>query len=183
MPEKAKHPHGWLFFRAYSGEWLNLREATDEDIQAVKAVEELNQIASSVKTAEQLEWESQLDLMKRITIEEAKMRLRSASEPPWSEIDPGILPIVKILFEEGIETYESCQGGKGHPYPEPTVRFHGSIAEGWRALYVALAYDLHPTNLKRIYSIQDKEPVGPTWEITFHLSDYPGWDGKAGDSQ
>ena len=42
-------------------------------------------------------------------------------EPP---LDPEIEDIVKILREHGVETYESCQGGPGHSYPRPAVRFH-----------------------------------------------------------
>lgn len=120
----------------------------------------------------------QPSIYERITIEEAKARLRSESEPPWNDLDPGILPIVKIFYEEGIETYESCQGGPGHCFPEPTVRFCGQIGEGFRALAVALAYNLHPTSLRRVYSIIDKEPVGPDWEMTFHIPDIPSWRGE-----
>lgn len=116
---------------------------------------------------------------KRITIEEAKARLRSGIEPPWDNLDPGILPIVKIFYEEGIETYESCQGGKGHAFPYATARFHGDISEGFRALSVALTYNLRPKTLCRIYSILDKECVGPHWEMTFHLPDYPDWSESA----
>jgi hypothetical protein len=114
-------------------------------------------------------------IYQRITIEEAKARLRSHREPPWENIDAGILPIVRVLFEEGIETYESCQGGPGHCFLEPTVRFHGGISEGMRALAIALAYNLQPTSLRRSYAIIDKEPVGPDWEMTFHIPSVPGW--------
>jgi hypothetical protein len=56
--------------------------------------------------------------------------------PPFSGknigrlIDPGIRREVKILWENGIETFESCEGGRGHSFPEPTVRFHGGQSEG-----------------------------------------------------
>src|ERR1041385_7914962 len=55
------------------------------------------------------EWGGDMtSVYERVTIEEAKERLRSEKQPPWDELDPGILPIVKALYEEGIETYESC---------------------------------------------------------------------------
>ena len=38
------------------------------------------------------------------------------------ELDPKIRRIVQILRENGIETYESCEGGDDHAYTEPTVR-------------------------------------------------------------
>jgi hypothetical protein len=43
-------------------------------------------------------------------------------EPP---LDTAIERAVRILREGGIETFESCQGGKGHSYAEPAIRFHG----------------------------------------------------------
>jgi len=53
-------------------------------------------------------------------------------------LDPGVAPFVDILDEAGIETFESCQGGEGHSFPEPTVRFYGGRGEGFRAIAVAL---------------------------------------------
>jgi hypothetical protein len=85
-------------------------------------------------------------------------------EPP---LDPGIKPYVILLREHGVETYESCQGGEGHAFPEPTVRFSGERPEGFRALAVALQHDLPVANLRRTWSIQDGEPTGPHWEMTF----------------
>lgn len=46
------------------------------------------------------------------------------------DLDSGIRPYVKILDDNGIETFESCQGGDGHCFPEPTIRFHGVRGEG-----------------------------------------------------
>lgn len=83
-------------------------------------------------------------------------------------LDKGIQHEVEILVEGGIETYESCEGGIGHCYPEPTVRFHGERSEGFKALAIALQNDLKPSNLRRIWPIIDGEPVGPTWEMTFY---------------
>ena len=60
-------------------------------------------------------------------------------EPP---LDVGIREIVETLIAHGVETFESCQGGEGHAFPEPTVRFEGDTSEGLRALSVALAYRL-----------------------------------------
>jgi hypothetical protein len=41
---------------------------------------------------------------------------------------------IERLQDSGIETFESCEGGKGHAYPEPAVRFNGGPEAGWRAL-------------------------------------------------
>jgi hypothetical protein len=115
-------------------------------------------------------------IYQRITIDEAKARLRSEFEPPWDEIDPFILPIVRVFYLEGIETFQSCQGGIGHSFPEPTVEFSGGMSVGFRALHIALEYDLKPFALRRAWSVLDKEPVGPHWEMTFRIPDCPTWD-------
>ena len=71
------------------------------------------------------------------------------------------------MWENGIETSESCQGGKGHPFPEPTVRFFGDASEGFRALAIALRHGLKVSALRRYWSVEDGEPYGPHWELTF----------------
>ena len=85
--------------------------------------------------------------------------------------DKGIKREVEILQAAGIETFESCQGGSGHAFYEPTVRFHGVYGEGFRALAIALQHGLKVSELRRYYSIQDGEPVGPYWEMTFVQTD------------
>lgn len=82
-------------------------------------------------------------------------------------LDPGIAPAVEALRAAGVETFESCDGGEGHAYPEPTVRFHGDRAEGLRALSVALRAGLPVYNLHRVWRIEDGEPTGPWWELVF----------------
>ena len=82
-------------------------------------------------------------------------------------LDEGIKHEVEILAEGGIETYESCEGGIGHCFTEPTVRFHGHKEEGFKALAIALQNGLKPSALRRIWTIIDGEPVGPDWEMTF----------------
>lgn len=85
-------------------------------------------------------------------------------DPP---LDEGIAHAVEVLVAAGIETFESCEGGSGHSYPEPTVRFHGMRDEGFRALAAALLADLRVSSLRRSWSIIDGEPTGPHWEMTF----------------
>lgn len=38
-------------------------------------------------------------------------------------LDSGISDYVHKLMKHGVETFESCEGGEGHCFPEPTVRF------------------------------------------------------------
>ncbi len=85
-------------------------------------------------------------------------------DPP---LDVGIKSYVLILREAKIDTYESCQGGKDHSFPEPTIRFHGDRSEGFRALAVAMQHGLPVSDLRRLWRVIDGEPDGPTWELTF----------------
>ena len=91
------------------------------------------------------------------------MRLREFDPP----LDPGIARYVTELSEYGIETYESCEGGPGHSYPEPAVRFHGDRSEGFRALALAIQREWPVSELRRVWTIQAGEPTGPNWEMTF----------------
>src|SRR4030042_563007 len=79
-------------------------------------------------------------------------------DPP---LDPGIRDAVEELRRAGVETFESCEGGPDHAYPEPTVRFHGEQPEGFRALAVAQGAGLTVAALRRVWSIEDGEPNGP----------------------
>lgn len=95
--------------------------------------------------------------------------LRTALPEPDSlmPLDPGIRAYVETLHAAGIETYESCEGGDGHCYPEPTIRFHGDRSEGFRALTVASQHGFPVNSIRRTWPIVDGEPTGPCWEITF----------------
>lgn len=84
-----------------------------------------------------------------------------------SPLDPGIKRAVGVLRRAGIPTHESCEGGLGHADPEPVVRFRGNLAEGFYALAVAMDACLPVYALKRVWRIDDGEPTGPWWELTF----------------
>ena len=85
-------------------------------------------------------------------------------------LDPGIAEYVRLLLAHGVETFESCEGGPGHSYRVPTVRFHGERPEGFRALAVALQSRLPVDSLRRTWTINSGEPTGPYWEMTFRAS-------------
>lgn len=101
----------------------------------------------------------------------AKKNVHTPIERKFEDIkdslDKGIKDYVEILLAEGIETYQSCEGGEGHSFPEPTVQFSGDRSEGFRALAVALQNGLPVSAVRRVWSIEDGEPVGPDWEIIF----------------
>lgn len=110
-------------------------------------------------------------------VEEAATVTSSPFVP--GEIDRGIKRAVDILDKCGIETYESCEGGQGHAYSEPTVRFYGVPEAGWRALSVCLAHGFPIASLKRVWDVLDSnEPTGPYWEITFRERVYTTGDAE-----
>src|SRR5258707_2620074 len=88
-------------------------------------------------------------------------------DPP---LDRGIVQAVQALTVAGVEPFESCEGGSGHAYPEPTVRFHGDHAEGLRALAAAMNARLPVRELRRVWPVLDNEPTGPWWELTFNAT-------------
>lgn len=85
----------------------------------------------------------------------------------FPSLDPGIARAVRLLHGAGIETHESCEGGPGHAYPEPTIAFGGQRDEGFRALALALQHSLPVDAVKRVWTVVDGEPTGPVWHMTF----------------
>ncbi len=88
----------------------------------------------------------------------------SEFDPP---LDAGIERMVLVLRNVGVETFESCEGGNGHAYPEPTVRFYGERSDGFAALAAAMNAGLPVAELRRVWPVIDHEPTGPWWEMTF----------------
>jgi hypothetical protein len=84
-------------------------------------------------------------------------------DPP---LDPGIRAFVECLDSAGIETFESCEGGHGHAYPEPTVRFHGAHPDGYKAVGIALNSGFRVKELRRVWPLIAGELTGPYWEMT-----------------
>jgi hypothetical protein len=75
----------------------------------------------------------------------------SRERPEWgarvfaSDLDPGIAVAVHLLMDHGIETFESCKGGRGYNGGAgewPVVRFYGERSEGFKALAITLMYGL-----------------------------------------
>ncbi len=83
-------------------------------------------------------------------------------------LDTGVAPYVDALYTAGIKTYESCEGGEGHSYAEPAIRFYGGRGEGFRALAIALQHGFPIRAVRRIWTVDtDGHPHGPEWEIAF----------------
>lgn len=91
------------------------------------------------------------------------------SRDDWlASLDPGVARYVDVLDAAGIETYESCEGGEGHSYAEPAMRFYGERGQGFRALAIALQHGFPVRALRRIWTVdEDGHPHGPNWELVF----------------
>jgi hypothetical protein len=74
-------------------------------------------------------------------------------ELPYDSLDDGIREYVRTLATAGVDTFESCQGG-----------------EGRHALAIAQSFGLGILELRRVWPINDGEPTGPWWEITFRTT-------------
>lgn len=76
-----------------------------------------------------------------------------------------------VLRQAGVPTYESCEGGVGHGFWEPTVRFNGNYAEGLAALSIALQQTPEigraVYQLRRVWRMDDGELTGPWWDLVF----------------
>jgi len=101
----------------------------------------------------------------------AKNAPHNGTTPPIGEaidiegLDPGIKRPVQLLIRAKIPTFESCEGGRGHHFPRPTIRFFGGKEEGFRA-YAVLEYNgISVSSIRRYWSIIDGELTGPMWEI------------------
>lgn len=90
---------------------------------------------------------------------------------PRMPLDPGIVRAVRVLMEGGVETFESCEGGKGHAVSEPTVKFYGTQAAGWKAIAVCKDFGLPARRLNRCWDMDEGEPSGPYWELVFRRVD------------
>ena len=99
-------------------------------------------------------------------------------------VDEIIKPAVKIMLEHGFHTFESCQGGEGHSFTEPTIRFNGTEFDLIIAYELCKHYKLNVSCVRRVYEknpvYNDKwEEITENWirpfnEIVFHRNSKTG---------
>jgi len=100
-----------------------------------------------------------------------EMRLEEFTPETDMPLDKGVKRYVLALRAGGIETFESCEGGEGHAFPEPTVRFHGGVGEGFKAFGVAAQYGLPVSKVRLSYTVNEHSLLtGPWWEMVFTKS-------------
>lgn len=86
---------------------------------------------------------------------------------PGDPLDLGVARYVATLRDAGVETFESCEGGSGHSFDRPTVKFYGTHAAGWHELAASKDAGFPVVSLCRSWDVDDGEPSGPYWAITF----------------
>lgn len=76
---------------------------------------------------------------------------------------------VRVLHASGFETCQSCQGGAGHAYHEPTVEMvaTSSDALGFGALEALHAYGLPVSGVAINWPVHNGMPFEKNWRITF----------------
>ncbi|HEV2371003.1 MAG TPA: hypothetical protein VGS19_02440 [Streptosporangiaceae bacterium] len=98
-----------------------------------------------------------------------------AREEIEADLDPGIRPAVLALWELGIETHESCQGGDGHAWTWPVVQFGASSDEEAVAAFRSLIESGFPADRlhKAWHHCPDCYPElsGLQWEVIFLRGD------------
>lgn len=80
-------------------------------------------------------------------------------------LDEGIALPVRVLMESGAETFESCQGGNGHCFQYPTIRFFGDKTEGYKAFDVLAKKGFRVICLQRVWPIENNEIGAPYWQL------------------
>ena len=83
-----------------------------------------------------------------------------------SDADPEIIPILKILNENGIDTFESCQGGIEHAFGKPTICFEGNYETAMKVMNLCKKFNID--YFRKYYCYEtDGTFRGPEWEIVF----------------
>lgn len=92
----------------------------------------------------------------------------------YSEIDKGIVKAVRILRDNGVDTFESCEGkgdgryfGEEHCFPEPTIRFHGDAYECIRVLDMCKKSNLAVLGTRLCFERVDDILDKPFGEVVF----------------
>ena len=88
----------------------------------------------------------------------------------YQGLDAGIRFAVRVLHAAGgIETCQSCQGGKDHSYDRPTIDMiaGGNDATGFRALAALVDYGLPVSDVAILWNVKNGLPYEKLWRITF----------------
>lgn len=90
-------------------------------------------------------------------------------------LDEGIREAVVVLNKYGFKTFESCEGGNGHCYDVPTVRFLGNEFALVRAYELCRIHRMNVCEAKRVYrktsvysDVTNGLAIGENWDRPFN---------------
>jgi len=83
------------------------------------------------------------------------------------KVDAGVRYPVRVLHAHGIETAQSCQGGAGHAYHEPTIDLpaQGSDALGFAALAALRDNGVDVLDVALVWSVVGGLPHQKLWRV------------------
>jgi hypothetical protein len=110
-----------------------------------------------------------MPVRRKIEMSDVPIRHMMMPESFYEGLDPGIRFAVRVLHAAGLETCQSCQGGPGHAYLEPTVDLIAGAddAVGFAALAALHGYGLLVANVSITWPVRHGVPYEKLWRITF----------------
>jgi len=98
----------------------------------------------------------------------APLHTKYRTEEFYSGLDAGIRFAVRVLHAAGLDTCQSCQGGDGHSYLEPSVDMDacGDGADGFAALAALNAYGLEVSAVSIVWNVRHGLPYEKLWRLT-----------------
>jgi hypothetical protein len=105
----------------------------------------------------------------RLLSKGAPLRSKVFPESFYRAIDAGVRFPVRVLHAYGFDTCQSCQGGKGHAYDQPTIEMEstGDDAGGFGALAALQRYGLPVADIAIRWPVRNGLPYERLWTITF----------------
>lgn len=100
---------------------------------------------------------------------EGHIRTMMMPDEWYSKLDEGIRFPVRVLHAAGgIETCQSCQGGEGHAYHDPTIDVVAASddAKGFRALDALVDYNIEVASVALVWPVSNGMPAEKLWRIT-----------------
>jgi len=100
---------------------------------------------------------------------EMPIRDKMWPDAAYRDLDRGIRFAVRVLHAAGFDTCQSCEGGKGHAYDQPTVEMvaSGDDSAGFGALAALQAYGLPVDAVAIQWPVRNGLPYEKNWRITF----------------
>jgi hypothetical protein len=96
------------------------------------------------------------------------------SKPVPMALDSGISYPVRLLRDHGLDTCQSCEGGDGHAYHEPTIELYAGSddSEGFRALAVLQTHGIDVARIAIVWECKNGLPYQRVWSIELRRA-YP----------